>query len=281
MSDTNKFIDVKKIFHDKNPRLAALLPSFIVNYVKRIVHEEDINDFIDHHGHKTEFDFVEAILTEFKVRVTYEGLDNIPVNGGFIMAANHPLGGMDAMALLSVVSQRRRDVKFIVNDILMQLKNLKGLFIGVNKHGKNAQESLAAIDALYASNMGVLIFPAGLVSRKQSGVIKDLEWKKSFVTKAKKYQRNIIPVHIEGANTNRFYNIANFRKRIGIKANIEMFFLADEMFKQANKTIAITIGKPVPFETFTDEKNDTAWADRIKNSVYELKKNKQKTIDNC
>lgn len=280
MNDTNKFIDVKKIFHDKNPRLAVLLPSFIVNYVKRIVHEDDINNFIDHHGHKTEFDFVEAILTEFKVRVTYQGLDNIPVNGGFIMAANHPLGGMDAMALLSVVSKRRRDVKFIVNDILMQLKNLKGLFIGVNKHGKNAQESLAAIDALYASNMGVLIFPAGLVSRKQEGFIKDLEWKKSFVTKAKKYQRNIIPVHIEGANTNRFYNIANFRKRIGIKANIEMFFLADEMFKQANKTIAITIGKPVPFETFTDEKNDTGWADQIKNSVYDLKNSKQQTIDN-
>src|SRR6185295_11423923 len=139
-------------------------------------------------------------LERFKVKTISKGEEHIPLQGGFIMASNHPLGGLDALALLDVVSHRRKDLKFIVNDILLQLKNLKGLFIGVNKHGKNAQENLAAIDELYASDKGVLIFPAGLVSRKQNIVIKDLEWKKSFITKAKKHKRNVMPVHIEGKN---------------------------------------------------------------------------------
>jgi putative hemolysin len=150
------------------------------------------------------------------------------------------------------------------------MKNLKGLFAGINKHGKNAQQNLAAIDALYGSENGVLIFPAGLVSRKQNKIIKDLEWKKSFITKAKKHKRNIIPVHIEGQNTQRFYNLANWRKRLGIRANIEMFFLVDELFRQRNKTITITFGQPVSYSFFDKSKSDHAWAEWMKEKVYSL-----------
>lgn len=270
--EKEKFINVEKIFHDKNPRLAQILPSFILNYIRRVIHEDEVNDFIERHTNKCEFDWLCEGLKQFGVKIISKGEENIPMHGGFIMASNHPLGGLDALALLDVVSHRRKDVKFVVNDILLQLKNLEGLFIGVNKHGKNAQDNLAAIDALYASDYGVLIFPAGLVSRKQKGAIKDLEWKKSFITRSKKHNRNIIPVHIGGENSNRFYAIANWRKRLRIKANIEMFFLVDEMFKQKNKTITITIGKPISHTFFDKSKSDADWAQYVKENVYDIAK---------
>jgi putative hemolysin len=271
MEEKTKFIDIEKIFHDKNPGLARLLPGFILSYIRHVIHEDEVNEFIEKHRDKYEFEWLREGLNRFKLKIVSKGEDNIPMNGGFIMAGNHPLGGLDALALLDIVSHRRKDLKFIVNDILLQLKNLKGLFLGVNKHGKNAQENLEAIDALYASEQGVLIFPAGLVSRKQNGVIKDLEWKKSFITKAKKHKKNVIPVRIEGENTGRFYNLANWRKRLGIKANIEMFFLVDEMFKQENKTIAIHIGEPIPWSVFDKSRSDYEWAQWVKEKVYSLK----------
>ncbi len=271
MKGESKFVDLEKIFHDKNPRLAQLIPRFIFTLLRKVIHEDEVNEFINDNKDKHDFDWLREGLKKFKVKIVSSGEEHVPLTGGFIIAGNHPLGGLDALALLDVISHRRKDIKFIVNDILLQLKNLSGLFIGVNKHGKNAQESLAAIDALYSSQQGVLIFPAGLVSRKQNGQIKDLEWKKSFITKAKKHKRNVIPVHIEGKNTKRFYHLANWRKRLGIKANIEMLFLVDEMFKQENQTITITFGKPIHYSTFDSSKSDIEWAQWVKEKVYRLK----------
>ena len=183
------------------------------------------------------------------------------------------MGGLDALALMQVLGKKRRDVKFIVNDILLQLKNLEDLFIGVNKHGKTAAESLDNIDKLYASEQAALIFPAGLVSRKQNGIIKDLQWKKSFIVKAKKYNRTIVPVHIEGSNSNWFYNLSNWRIRLGIKANIEMFYLMDEMYHQMGKPVTITFGKPISPAVFTDEHSDGEWANLMKEHIYNIAQN--------
>lgn len=270
MTNQTKFIDIDSIFKNKNPLLYKWLPRFVINWIKRTVHESEVNDFIVRHGHKKEFEFVNAILERFDPAVTFTGLENVPEKGGVIIAANHPLGGLDAMALLQTLGEKRKDLKFIVNDILLQLKNLNELFVGVNKHGKNSNHIAGYIDTLYASDQCILIFPAGLVSRKQNGVIKDLEWKKSFISKSKKYNRTVIPVHIEGRNSNWFYNLALFRKKLGIKANIEMFYLVDEMFHQKGKNIHIQFGSPIPSETFTKERSDSEWAQYVKNKVYAL-----------
>ncbi len=269
-----KFIDVSEVIRSKNPQLYRLLPGFIVSYIKRIVHETEVNAFIDKYGHKTSFEFVDAIIENFGVKVEVYGQENIIKTGRCVYASNHPIGGLDAMALLQVLGQHRRDIKFIVNDILLQLNNLKDLFIGVNKHGKNSAQSITDIDALYASEMATLIFPAGLVSRKQGKEIKDLQWKKSFVVKAKKYNSPIVPVYIDGRNSNWFYNLANFRKRVGITANIEMLYLMDEMYFQRGKTISITFGKPI-LPQYLSGNDDGKTAEKIKEHVYELKHNRQ------
>ncbi len=266
----DKFIDIRKVFREKNPKLYQVMPSFVIEFVRRLVHEDDINGFIAEHGHKQGLEFVDAIIEHFQVQIQFSGIENIRANERIIIAANHPLGGLDAMALLKVISAVRTDMVFIVNDILLQLKNLNTLFAGVNKIGTTARQSLKAIDDLYGSDKCILIFPAGLVSRKQNGIIKDLAWNKSFVTMARKHQRNIIPVHIEGANTNRFYNLANWRKKLGIKANIEMMLLPDEMYRQYHKTINITVGSPLAWQQFGHGVSDQEWARRIYQQVYEL-----------
>ena len=269
-TDNKKFIDIDGVFKSKNPSLHKLIPGFLVRYLKRIVHQEEINSFIDRHGDKQTFEFVTAILEEFGAKVVSQGTENIPVSGGCVFVSNHPLGGLDALALVNEIGRVRRDIKFIVNDILLQLKNLRGIFTGVNKHGKNTPEVYSSLDSLYNSGQGVLIFPAGLVSRKIKGQIVDLEWKKSFVTKVRKYDLTVIPVYIEGRNSEFFYNLANWRKRFGIQANIEMLYLPDEMYRQKNKTITVIFGKPIPASVFEPTYSDHHWAQLVKEHVYSL-----------
>lgn len=268
----DKFIDLEKIIRKKNPRLLKALPGFVLNYIRRIIHEEDVNKFIREHGHKYDFDFAAAILNEFGVKVNLIGTENIPPTGGCIIASNHPLGGVDGIALLHSVGKVRRDIKFLVNDILLNLENLRSLWVPVNKVGKNSQEIIDKIEQTYSSDNAVLIFPAGLVSRKQPRGIKDLEWKKSFINRARKHNRPIVPVYIEGKNSGFFYNFAYWRKKLGIKANIEMFFLVDEMYKQKNKTITLIFGKPIAYEVFDKKFSDAEWAEKLKQHVYEMGK---------
>ncbi len=274
----DKSINVREAIRSKNPALAKWLPGFIIKYIERIVHQDEVNVFIKHHGEKNSFAFVDAVVEEFKITVKVVGEENIIKSGGCVYAANHPLGGLDALALMQVLGKHRRDIKFIVNDILLQIKNLEDLFIGVNKHGKNAAASLDAIDNLYASDKATLIFPAGLVSRKQNGIIKDLTWKKSFVVKAKKYSRKIVPVHIEGKNSNWFYNLSNWRKRVGIEANIEMLYLMDEMYHQHGNTITITFGKPIEPTLFNDTLTDVEWADKVREHIYIIAREPEKVL---
>ncbi len=264
------FIDVRKVIADKNKTLAQALPNFVLNYLKRIVHEDEINRFIENSGHLRNNDFVEACFTEMGAKVTFTGLENIPATGGCIIAANHPLGGLDALGFLKVVGQKRPDMRFFVNDILLNLQGFGELFVGVNKHGKNPKENLRLMDDVFASDHCVLFFPAGLVSRRQKGVVRDLEWQKSFITKAITYNKPIIPTFIGGENSHFFYNLANIRKKLGIKANLEMLYLADEMYRQCNQTLNYVFGEPLSKERFTRDKNHLEWAQGVKEYVYRL-----------
>jgi len=277
---TPNFIDVKSLFAAKNPRLLKIIPGFIFSIIKKIVHQDTINGFIYKHRDKFGLAFVSAMLQEFGVKMevikspgsTIDGHnlpEIIPPHGRFIIASNHPLGGLDGLALLHVAGQSRPDVVFPVNDLLMFIPGLKPLFIPINKHGKNT-ENVEIIHQTFASDKTILYFPAGLVSRKQKGGrILDLNWKKTFVTQARRYQRDIIPVYISGRNTNFFYNLANVRKML-TKANIEMMLLPDEMLRQKDKTIRLIFGDPIPWSTLDHSHTDAEWASIIKEKVYNL-----------
>ncbi|UJP64121.1 1-acyl-sn-glycerol-3-phosphate acyltransferase [Mongoliitalea daihaiensis] len=264
------FIEIDAVIKNKNPKLFKWLPGFVLAYIKRIAHEKDINRTMANIGHLKGIEFVNALVDEFGVQVELTGEENIPINESVIFAANHPLGGMDGIAFMYALGKYRTDIRFLVNDILTNIKNFEPMFIPVNKHGSNGREVSRLIEDTYAGDHAVLVFPAGLVSRKQAHGIEDLEWKKSFISKAKRYKKNVVPVYIEGGNSNFFYNLARLRKQLGIQANIEMFYLADEMFSQRGKKVTIHIGKPISYKYFDKSKSETAWAEEVKRTVYQL-----------
>ncbi len=265
-----KLIDLKKVIRNKSPRLAKLTPWFVLNYLRKIVHEDDLNDFVARKGHKRGLDFLFAILEEFGVNMVLIGKENVPETGRYLLASNHPLGGLDGIAFMAAVSQIRKDFIFPVNDILLSFDSMKEFFVPINKHGSNA-DNVRIINETFASDKTLLYYPAGLVSRKRKGVISDLEWKKTFITKTKQHKRDVIPVYMDGRNSNFFYNLSNLRTRLGIKANIEMLYLVDETYKQYDRTIHIIFGEPIPWETFDRSKSDLEWAAMVREKVYELK----------
>jgi 1-acyl-sn-glycerol-3-phosphate acyltransferase len=266
------FVDVDQVLRRKSGRFYPVIPRFLKNYLKRIIHQDKINETLNKYEDRIGLDFIESILTEqltVDIEVRNEG--NIPLDGRYIVVSNHPLGGLDGMALMHVIGKKRKDIKFIINDLLMELKNLQPLWIPVNVLGRNSAESVRIIEEIYESDDLILVFPAGLVSRKQNnGTISDLEWKKSFITKAIRHKRDIIPVHIDGKNSDFFYNLARFRKNIGLRFNIEMLYLPNEMFKQNIKKMTITFGKPIPYTFFSKSKTHNQWAQWVKEHVYGL-----------
>jgi putative hemolysin len=266
---TEKFFDVNTIFSGKNPRLARMIPDFVFNILKRIIHQDELNQFLYQNRDKWGLEFVQAILDNFQVTVKLINEHYLQKTRRALVVSNHPLGGIDGLALMAVIGRNRDDIVFPVNDLLMNVPNLYELFIPINKHGSNA-DNVRIINDTFASDLLMLYFPAGLVSRKQHGEIRDLEWKKTFLTKAKAYKRDIIPVHIGGQNSNFFYNLANLRKSLGIKANIEMLFLVNEMFKLKVKELPMTFGPPIPYTSFDRRKSDQQWASELREYVYML-----------
>ena len=264
-------IYIRKVFKDKNPKLAKWLPGFIFSFLERLLHQTDMNRVIDRTRGKKGVDFARGCFDEIGVTIQSRHQENVPKTGRLILASNHPLGGLDGMGFISEVHKIRPDVRFIVNDILLNVKPLQGIFLGVNKHGTNAKNSLIEVENQFASESATLIFPAGLVSRKQDGKIFDLKWHKSFITKSVKYQSDIIPVFIDGNNSKRFYNIAMWRKRLGIKINIEMLLLPSEMFKLKGQTVTIYFGKPIPAYLIKNIGEHHKIANAMRHFVYKLK----------
>lgn len=270
----DKFVELREIIRTKSPGLAKWIPRPLLSYLEKTIHEDDINDIMYRFRDLKGLDFVDALIKDVNVEVVLEGIENIPLDESVIFAANHPLGGLDGIAFMHAIGRVRKDVKFLVNDILMNVVNLEPLFVGVNKVGGQNKSAMAAVDEAYATDQALLVFPAGLVSRKVEGKIVDLEWKKSFITKAKKYKKDIIPVYIDGKNSNFFYNLSLWRNRLGVKFNIEMLYLVDEFFAQRNQRVVIKVGKRISHTTFDTTKNERQWAADVKQQVYDLKTQK-------
>ena len=246
------------------------MPGFVYRYLEGIFHLEWFNGFMEQHGHKDGMGFLKASFEEFNVKMHIQGEEHLPEEGRFLFVSNHPLGGFDGNMLIYLLRHHYPKVIVLVNDILMNIKNLEEFFVPVNKHGGQARDNVRLIEETYRSDVQILSFPSGFVSRKIKGVVQDLEWQKSFIVKAVQYQRYIVPIHVSGHNTKRFYRIANFRKFFRIKWNLEMFFLPDESYRHRNKQFTFTIGKPIPYSTFDTTHKPKEWAALVRKLVYRL-----------
>jgi len=270
-NNTLFLIDVDKILRTKASKYYKYIPKFVVSYLKRIVHQDELNIFLDESKDKVGVDFLEASLDFLDMKLEVKGLENIPKDQLYTFVSNHPLGGQDGVALGYILGRNfDGKVKYLVNDLLMNLHGLAPLCIPINKTGKQAKDFPRLVEAGFESDNQLIMFPAGICSRRQNGVIQDLQWKKTFIVKSAQTQRDVVPIFFEGRNSDFFYNLANVCKFLGIKFNVAMLYLADEMFKNRHKTFTVTFGKPIPWQTFDKSKTPTEWAQYVKDIVYKL-----------
>lgn len=264
-----QYIDMRKILAAKNVKV----PGLVIRLLNRLLHVEELNEGIYRMRHLFGLDFVnEFLYNDLKVKVDVVHGERLPDEGWPIIAGNHPLGGPDGLALLGAVGRYRKDVLFPVNDFLMYLPGMRPLFVPIDKVHRNTR-NVDALEKAFAGENALLYFPAGLCSRKIKGEIVDLEWKPTFIKKSVKYQRDVVPVFFDARNRRRFYSIANWRKRLGIKFNFEMALLPGEMFAQRGKTMTLIVGKPIPYSTFDDRHTAKEWAALVREHIYRLKAN--------
>ena len=264
-------VDIDKILAAKAGKKARYVPGFLVSYLKRIVHQDEVNSFLADNNDKRGLDFVNSFMEYFNNSFEVNGIENLPKDGLYTFVSNHPLGAQDGLGLAYILAPHYKGkIKFLVNDLLMNIPNISSFWVPINKTGKQARDFPKQVNAAFESDNHIVMFPAGLCSRKSNGVIRDLEWKKTFVTKSVQTQRDVVPIHFEGENSKFFYRLANLNKALGIKFNIAMLYLSDEMFKNKNKTFTVTIGKPISWQTFDKSRSAHEWAQYVKELVYTL-----------
>lgn len=275
MSDeTKKTIDIDDILRSKLGDKAKYVPHFAVSWLKKITHQDEVNQFLWESKDLTGVDWLEACVQYLDVSLEVKGRENLPNQQDgrlYIFASNHPLGGADGVALGTIIGRHYGGrIKYLLNDLLMNLPGLRPLGVGINKTGKQSRNFPAMVDAAFQSDNHIIMFPAGLCSRKINGQIRDIPWKKTFITKSVEYHRDVVPIHFEGRNSDRFYRIAKICKALKLKFNVAMLFLVDEMYRNRHKTFRVTIGKPIPWQTFDKRKNAQQWAQYVQNKVYQL-----------
>ena len=269
-SNTMQTIDLESIIKYKTNRK---IPKFIARLVKKIICLDRINEIIVKYGKDNQgIAFAEKVLEALNITISIKGLENIPRIEKLIFVSNHPLGALEALAIGKYLDTLfKGQINFITNEILTYIPPLKEIFTPVEV-GSNKQDrtKLNNIEQLFVSDKQIIIFPSGVVSRRIDGKVQDFEWKKMFVAKARQYQRNIVPIYCSGQSSEFFLKFSNFRKKLGIKTSIELILFPREMFKYEGKSIDITIGQPISYQSLTTDISDKKHAENIRKLVYEL-----------
>ena len=271
---TEKTIDINEILKGKMGAKAKYVPAPVVSWLKKIAHQDEVNKFLWDSRELTGTPWLEECVRYLDMTLEFEGEENLPSKDDgklYTFVSNHPLGGIDGVALGSIIG-RKYDSRFryLVNDLLMNLPGLAPLCIPINKTGSQSRNFPAMVETGFQSDYHMLMFPAGLCSRKINGEIRDLPWKKTFLSKSIEYKRDIVPIHFSGQNSNFLYHLANFSDRHIKKVNIAMLFLVDEMYKNVHKTFKVSFGKPIPWQTFDKSKSPMEWVKFVYDRVYEL-----------
>ena len=267
-------IDIDEIVRGKAGAKARFVPRFVLSWLKRIIHQDEVNEFILSEGDKQGMPWLDDCMEYLGTTLNVKGLENLPDDSDgrlFTFVSNHPLGGPDGVALGHLLGHRYDGrIKYLVNDLLMNLHGLAPFFVPINKTGKQSRDFPRLVEAAFGSPNHIIMFPAGLCSRRIGGQIHDLPWQKTFITKSVETQRDIVPIRFDGRNSDFFYRIANVGKRLGLKFNIAMLFLVDELYKNRGKTFDVTIGKPIPYSTFDKSRKPQEWAAYVEDIVYKL-----------
>ena len=270
---SEKTIDLDNILLNKMGSKAKWVPRPLVWWLKRIIHQDQVNAYLWESRHLTGTEWLEECVRYLDATLEIVGEENLPAKDDgrlYTFVSNHPLGGEDGVALGAIIG-RHYDGRFryLVNDLLMNLPGLAPVSIPINKTGKQGRDFPKMVETGFQSDNHMLMFPAGLCSRRHNGKVEDIPWKKTFISKSVEYQRDVVPIHFGGQNSNFFYRLANFSDRF-LPFNLAMLFLVDEMYKNVHKTFRVSIGKPIPWQTFDKTKTPMEWAQFVKEQVYKL-----------
>lgn len=267
-------IDIDNILRSKMGAKAAWVPRPLVAWLKRVVHQDEVNRFLRESRHLTGTEWLEECVRYLDMTLEVTGYANLPeADDGrlYTFVSNHPLGGADGVALGSIIGRRYGGrFRYLVNDLLMNLPGLAPVCIPINKTGGQSRSFPQMVEDGFRSNSHILMFPAGICSRRHGGVVRDVPWTKTFITKSVQYRRDVVPIHFGGCNSDFFYRLANFSDRYVKKVNIAMLYLVDEMYKNTHKTFRVAIGKPIPWQTFDKSRKPAEWARYVQDEVYKL-----------
>ena len=271
---TEKTIDIDRLLLSKMGTKAKFVPRPLVSWLKHIIHQDRVNAYLWESRHLSGTDWLEECVRYLDMTLDVVGMENLPAKDDgrlYTFVSNHPLGGADGVALCAIIG-RHYDGRFryLVNDLLMNLPGLALVCIPINKTGGQSRGFPAMVESGFRSDNHMLMFPAGICSRRRGGEIRDVAWKKTFVTKSVEYRRDVVPIHFGGQNSDFFYRLANISDRYVKKVNIAMLFLVDEMYKNVHKTFRVAIGKPIPWQTFDRSRTPAEWAQYVQDRVYEL-----------
>jgi len=270
MEQANLEIDLDRIVRERAGKKAKWIPRWATRWLANFIHQDFINEFL-RRGH-VGVDFCEKGVEYLGVHLTVEGLENVPFEGRpLTFVSNHPLGAIDGVTLGGIIGRQSKGrVKYLVNDLLMNLKGLAPLCIPINKLGAQARNFPQQVDGAFHSENHIIMFPAGLCSRLIDGQVHDIPWRKAFIQKSVQTQRDIVPVHFIGQNSPRFYRVARWCQRLGLKVNLAMALLPDEMYRSCGNHYTVRFGQPIPYTTFDHSRTPNEWALWVEDLVYKL-----------
>ncbi len=269
-----KYVNIEDVIRKQKNKTVRNLPKFVINYIKKVIKQDKINDVLRNAGNSKNKEFLEKTKEYFKIDIEIIGFEKIPQKGKFIFVSNHPLGGIDFLSIICVLLKKFENIKIIANEVLMGINNIKEMLLPVGVFSKTSSELINSIGEQMGSESNqILTFPAGLVSRKENGKIEDSTWHRSFIRQAIDNQRDIIPIFVDSVNSKKFYRVASVRKFFGIKAKLEMFLIPGEVFLKIGQKIPVIFGEPISYKTFDESKTHLEWAQHVKQIVYDLKSN--------
>lgn len=272
-------INIESAVVEKFPNFAqqpAVIRKPTLTLLKKLIHENEINQFLEKHARLKDFAFIDGVFEYFDFSYSIKASDrkNIPATGRVVIFANHPIGSLDGLAILRLVGEVRKDVRILANDMLSQFDAIKNLIIPLdNMTGGSARKAYKKVTEALENEEAIIVFPAGEVSRAHPKGVRDSRWLPGFINFARRSRAPLLPIRIHAKNSMLFYGASMMYKPLGTA------LLAREMFNKRSRSLHFSAGQLIPCDALeTKALHDRTLVKRLKLHLYKLGKRRSHPI---